>query len=1148
MAENIEKIEDFDFKPGQVASRELTRKFGNINDYAELHVLSLSDQLLQSNLNFTSFNSPPEGIDSEGLISEISMDPTVELNKLGYISGKYKIKLNLLRRKILNSPNLLFSIKEISSSRNELKLRLNSSVNNTQTISSIRNFINEVESNVFFKDFGLNFNKGTILTAINIALDERGTNPEILIKLLKPLPPTYSINDDLNIVEEIIDPIVLTINLGIQQEEDNSISLRGPNFKIDVKLNNSIPSTLKTYDSILNNSSVLSSSYNQLLNYLEKGEVPEIPYDYIRPISESFLGESDDVPYHFENFINFSSATERLKNFEYKVKLIESYDKKLEKLNLIPTPQAASISNQSLINNQKNDLLKGLDGYERFLYYTSGSFAYPKSNTTPPFNLHPISSAEVKTWLGSEISSNPNYGGQLLSASLYDRQNQNNLERLVPNHILDNENNDQYRLFINMIGQHFDQVWVHIKHLTEINDTHHKRGISKDLVYFTLKGLGVEAFDQFENDNLIEYILGEGTSGSAFYGAPVSQSLITASNEGSVAKQNISKEIWKRLYHNAPYLLKTKGTEKGLHALMNCYGIPPSVLNVKEYGGSTTDKTTFKTFTYEKSSLAIEGGSLTTSDHVLRTNWSTLNQGPANSKTIEVRAKPRRPSNTSNEVNIFEMGNIANLSANVKLCIQVSSSGIDVYETGDNIKFGRLAYKRLGATHAVTEYFPIYNGDFWNIHLACDVNDLVTFGAYQANFNKNIFHYTASDSTVPNTYNNAFGVNALQGYLGLFVGTNFYSGSFQELRSYWGETLSHETHRKHALEPFMYAGNTISSSYDTLVLRHPLGSTDIETLENHIPNYNLSTLNSNTLTHSNPIVFKEIIETHFLPTPDTVGISMTSEKVRIDEGTIDDDMLSSTIKTETSTLDRQPQDFEDLGVFFSPTTEINEDIIYTLGAFRLDDYIGSPLPSAQSSSKYVDLKELRDTYFQKVEDRYNYWDYIKLIQYVDHTLFKLIEQWVPFKSNLKTGLLIEPHYLERNKFARELPVVDYGTTMTEGSYQTFDFQIDPERAFSLQGSSVVTTNVLTFATGSDGKRREQGTNGTINVSGHILDESQQAAQAPIKPVFKGSDPSGSFDHKIKRISNTLLGNATKGKKSSRYYSSLQLGSEYNTEI
>ena len=54
--------------------------------------------------------------------------------------------------------------------------------------------------------------------------------------------------------------------------------------------------------------------------------------------------------------------------------------------------------------------------------------------------------------------------------------------------------------------------------------------------------------------------------------------------------------------------------------------------------------------------------------------------------------------------------------------------------------------------------------------------------------------------------------------------------------------------------------------------------------------------------------------------------SMTSEKVRIDEGTIDDDILSFTRRSEVSTLDRQPQDFEDLGVFFSPQTEINEQI------------------------------------------------------------------------------------------------------------------------------------------------------------------------------------------------------------------------------
>jgi hypothetical protein len=33
---------------------------------------------------------------------------------------------------------------------------------------------------------------------------------------------------------------------------------------------------------------------------------------------------------------------------------------------------------------------------------------------------------------------------------------------------------------------------------------------------------------------------------------------------------------------------------------MNCYGVPETILNVKEYGGPTTDSTTYKTFNYEK--------------------------------------------------------------------------------------------------------------------------------------------------------------------------------------------------------------------------------------------------------------------------------------------------------------------------------------------------------------------------------------------------------------------------------------------------------------------------------------------------------------------------------------------------------------------
>ena len=65
----------------------------------------------------------------------------------------------------------------------------------------------------------------------------------------------------------------------------------------------------------------------------ENREVPNIVYDYIRPISGTLEGV--DVPYHFENFTHFSSATERLKNFNYKLKLIELYNKELTSLKAI---------------------------------------------------------------------------------------------------------------------------------------------------------------------------------------------------------------------------------------------------------------------------------------------------------------------------------------------------------------------------------------------------------------------------------------------------------------------------------------------------------------------------------------------------------------------------------------------------------------------------------------------------------------------------------------------------------------------------------------------------------------------------------------------------------------------------------------------
>ena len=170
----------------------------------------------------------------------------------------------------------------------------------------------------------------------------------------------------------------------------------------------------------------------------------------------------------------------------------------------------------------------------------------------------------------------------------------------------------------------------------------------------------------------------------------------------------------------------------------------------------------------------------------------------------------------------------------------------------------------------------------------------------------------------------------------------------------------------------------------------------------------------------NPVNYKFVTYDHHLSTPDTVGSAMVSEKIRFDEGTIQDNILSPFIRSEESALDRQPPDFSNLGIFFSPTFEINEDIVYKMGGFRLDDYIGDP--RHLKSSSYVDLESGKKEYFSNVvTHRYNFFDYIRTVQHFDHTLFKIIEEFVPAKANLKTGLVIEPHYFERNKFTYANP-------------------------------------------------------------------------------------------------------------------------------
>ena len=84
-------------------------------------------------------------------------------------------------------------------------------------------------------------------------------------------------------------------------------------------------------------------------------------------------------------------------------------------------------------------------------------------------------------------SANPNsaeYGGQALSASNYDENNRDWLYFSIPEYLRDDSANKKYELFVDMVGQYYDNVWTYTKDITNKFDADNRLdyGISKDLV------------------------------------------------------------------------------------------------------------------------------------------------------------------------------------------------------------------------------------------------------------------------------------------------------------------------------------------------------------------------------------------------------------------------------------------------------------------------------------------------------------------------------------------------------------------------------------------------------------------------------------------------------------------------------------------
>ena len=923
-------------------------------------------------------------------------------------TAKEKIITTTQAQAKLKPRDYLATITEVlDSNRIRVSLSYNDGVNlyqhkgDDEVGKKFKNFrVNYIKNNIErYKTYMVKDNQYYLITNEELGASGR----ERFIKLKQPLGNT-NVDDKVIFVEKRLPDYkdIVTLNPFTETEND-SLFLRIPNLN---SVDNPIDfqgTNYKTHDGLLSNKDDDARDIERLLISGSLLDVqPNI--DYQKTTTDLSI-ENDDTG--FGNFVNFSSAERRITNFKDKLILIESHSAASASLTTI----SSSADTRLDLQRKKQRVINSFDPYEHYLYFESSSYvsssdgqfhdtAWPKSNSSSPYTLQ--STGDASSWYNNMIS----------SASSYDQGNMNSLRNSLPLHINQDTENNVFLEFMDMVGQQFDEIWTYTKSITDVNIRVEKlsEGISKDVAQNYARALGLNLTSGNDLVNLPEYLLGNDVDGTSVFESP---------------QEQVTEEIWKRILANLPFFIKSKGTERALKGLLNCYGIPSSILRVREYGGP--DKGT--RVNYEIKRKFTRATDFRSSQFV-KSHWKTAADGQV-PDTIEVRFRTPK----SQDQVILQKDN---------------DFAISLQDNGSTDDYGFLRFEISGSDQVYDQFItsstlPFYNDDFWSVMLTRkdtsgnEITDdkILSQSVYelttkQYDSTRQRILYQSSESLQTHTSSLATDVNNITGsqlnaaytssghiYLGgsgSAFGANTFTGSLMEFRV-WSEPLSSSVFDNHVRAPKSYNGNSISSSYDNLLVRYELNDNknlqSSPTFSNsaHLKTYELGTSGSDVNGFTGNFS-RTLVDQEKLRVPDIGGVRRNATKVRIEDTKITQPLVHN-IRKEKSSDDFAPIDSNKLGIYFAPTDVVNEDIMYSVADFDFDDFIGDPRDEFRVN--YPELRSIRREYFKRYQRTNNFFDYLRILNFYDSSVFTQVKNLVPARAKTSVGILIEPTILERSK-------------------------------------------------------------------------------------------------------------------------------------
>lgn len=833
---------------------------------------------------------------------------------------------------------------------------------------------------------------------------------EVILKLYKPLDPSIKVNDFVDVDLELVEPYVEKIVAFNALELDgNTPDFSEPNFKYELASSQNGSGEFESWNSLLDAGYPTSQ---QIIDKFFSGSLGNIKLN---------IDHSD-----FANFVNFSSAEERVKNFRYKIQQIERFDARINTLQSVSGSEA--LTNISQSQNRRDALIGGFDDFEYWLYYSnqaslythysSSEFLvspYPKQSTNPNV-LYASNSDEAEQW----------YKSTYATASIYDSSNGGRLRNVIPVNLQDDEKNAEYITFIDMLGHHFDIVWNYIQSLTDINvrEEHPADGLANQLVDVVAESMGWKLYNGYSDVSLWNYELGVNQSGTN-----------DGLNSGSLATKptrEIVHETWRRLLNNLPGIYKSKGTARSFKTLISSYGIPSAFLKIREYGGpkipNNRNVYTHDRFVYK---LKLSGGSEGVHP------WDVIND--KRPQSIEIIGKLPQGNHK-----LFRLqqkdGGYADLNWNYNG--QLSTANFTLTSGSTTITSSHtVSYKQprevVVALNSGSTGYSLYSAwiDDWGDILA---NPTASFTSNELNY---IWNSSGSSelNRLVSPYSN--GVNT--------------TSSIQEVR-YYTEPLSNEIVREHAKnrEAYFSDDNTTDLDIDTSyekVLYRIFPDSQFRTVSGSIlsrhPNQKFSASNSGFIlsasyANGNPSQLSGEVDTMYVTIPSVGALNLTNNKVRIESGSLRGPMLFDK-SNEVSEYDYAPNDSNLLGTYFSTTDTVNFDIYASEGYFDIDDLVGDT--DVRNNDGY-DLLDFRArNYFQKYTGRTAIQLILDMLSRYDMSIFDSMRQLIPARADWHKGIIIEPHVFERNNYKRPDTI-----TYTDHQYKAPGINILTTLSSSLQ--------------------------------------------------------------------------------------------------